>query len=220
MASSSWGKRIKNLVKQPPFLIVKDLLNRIPGRPFRIARFFLLSLSAPATIAVRGFGVVREGTHADVAGMCLLEDKRELFNNRFNEGESCVVAVHAGLIVGYEWFSDKAFHLEERFKYRLEIPKDSIYAYDAFIKREYRLRGIWVLFQKYILDQLRILGRKRIITMVDYGNDASLKAHLRFGYVKTRAVQYVRILNKIFFSEKTYLPEFINSGKAMFRWVI
>lgn len=202
MASSSWIKRIKNLVNQPPFLIVQDLLNRIPGHPFQVTRFFLLSLSDPAENAMRGFGSVREGTPADVAGMRLLEDKEALFCRRFEEGEFCVVAVHDGRIVGYVWFSDKAFHLEERFKYRLEIPEDSIYAYDGFIKREYRLRGIWVLFQKYMLDQLRILGRKRIIAMVDYGNDASLKTHLRFGYVKTRDVHHVRFLDKNFFSEK------------------
>lgn len=203
VASSSWSERIRNLVKQPPFFIVQKLLNRIPGRPLSVSRFFLLSLSDPATTAVRGFGTVREGTPDDVAGMCQLENKREIFTTRFKAGEYCVVAVHDTRIIGYEWFSDKAFHLEDRFRYRLEIPQDALYAYDGFIKREYRLRGIWVLFQKYMLEQLRIRGRNRIITMVDYGNDNSLKTHLRFGYVKTRDIRHLRFLNRRFFNEQT-----------------
>lgn len=204
MASWRWVGRIRNVVKQPPFLIVQGLLNRVPGRPFRVARFFLLSLSEPATSIARGFGSVREGTVADVAGMCLLEDKEKVFCTRFEDGELCVVAVHDGRIIGYEWFSDKAFHLEGRYKYRIEIPEDSIYAYDGFIQREYRLRGIWVLFQKYLLDQLQLLRRKRIIAMVDHGNDASLKAHLRFGYVVLKEVFYCRVFSRDSFTEKVF----------------
>jgi len=217
VASSSWVERIRNLVKQPPFLIVQDLLNRIPGRPLGVARFFLLSLSGPPENTVRGFGAVREGTPDDVAGMCQLENKREIFTTRFKEGEYCVVAVHDTRIIGYEWFSDKAIHMEDRFRYRLEIPEDTLYAYDGFVKREYRLRGIWVLFQKYMLEQLRTLGRQKILTMVDFDNDNSLRTHLRFGYVKTRDVHHVRFLNRRFFREKMLWPVCFDLRKARIR---
>lgn len=165
MVCSSWVGKFKNLVNQPPFLIVLDLLNKIPGRSLRLALFFLLDLAKPLARNARGFAKVREGTLADVGGMHLLENKEELFFQRLKEGEFCVVAVHDSRIVGYMWFSDKAFHVEDRFKYRLTILEDPIYAYDGFIKREYRLRGIWVLFQEYVraFSARKILPRDVLI---------------------------------------------------------
>jgi GNAT superfamily N-acetyltransferase len=215
MAASNLISRIGILFRQPPLLILQNMLSIIPSQPLQVARFFLLSLSETPGNYMRGFGEVREGTTADVEAMRLLEDKKNLFIRRFEEGEFCVVAVHEGQLVGYEWFSDKEFHYEDRFKYRLEIPADTLYAYDGFIKREYRLRGIWVLFQSYILERLKLVGRKKIITMVDYGNDASLKAHLRFGFIINKDVCFVRLFSRRIFNEKTIAPECFNVRKVI-----
>lgn len=190
--SSTWLGKIKNLLHQPPFLILKDVLDKIPGCPVRVSWFMVLELPGSDVKTLRECGTVRAGTVADVPGMCLLENKHELFLNRFAEGESCVVAVRDDAVVGYLWFSGKAFHREQRYNYRLEIPQDSIYSYDCFIHRDFRLRGIWVLFQKYMLEQATRLGRKNIIAMIDYGNDASVKTHLRFGYLIKRNIFWVR----------------------------
>jgi len=207
VAISIWIRKFRNLINQHPFLIVQDLLNKIPGRPFQVSRFFLLSLSETSVQAMRGYGAVRPGTLADVPGMCMLENKKELFTRRFMEGESCVVAVYDGTILGYIWFSDKPWHREERFDYFIEIPEDSLYSFDCFIKYEYRLRGIWVLFQKHLLEQVRKVARKKVITLVDFGNDPSLKAHLRFGYVLTRRVSWAKLFFRNYFRERDCLPE-------------
>ena len=90
-----------------------------------------------------------------------------------------------------------------------------LYAYDGLIEREYRLRGIWVLFQKYLLDQLTARHRRRIITMVDYGNDNSLRTHLRFGYVRARDVHFVGFLNRRFFREQTVCGDDPHPCEAM-----
>lgn len=190
--ASTWTKKLRNLFNQPPFLVVKDVLNKIPGHPVEVASFFVLDLFDTPAKALPDCGTVRAGTVADVPGMCRLENKKEIFLKRLAEGESCAVAIRDAAVVGYIWFSDKLHHTEQRYNYRLEIPEDSIYSYDCYIQREYRLRGIWVLFQRYMLDEAGRLGRKKIITMVDYGNNASLKAHLRYGYVIKNKVFWVR----------------------------
>ncbi|WP_224981929.1 GNAT family N-acetyltransferase [Geomonas agri] len=189
---SAWLQKLRNLFKQPPLLILKDVLDKVPGQPLRISSFLVLDLSENPSKPLREYGTVRAGTPADVPGMCLLENKQELFLDRFDKGESCLIALNDREVVGYIWFSDKHSHMEQRYNYRLDIPEDSIYSYDCFIHQAYRLRGIWVLFQKRLFERAKMLGRKRIITMVDYANTASLKTHLRYGYAIRRNVLWIR----------------------------
>ena len=212
---SSWAKKLKNFINQPSFFTVQILLTKIPGRPLQIARFFVLEFPGTTAKTMRSSVNVRKGELTDIEGMCLLENKEDLFRKRFAQGELSVVAVHDGEVVGYEWFSTKPMHVEERFNYQLEIPEDTIFAFDALIKREYRLRGIWLLFQKFKLETGNALGRQKIMTMVDYGNNPSLKAHLRFGYRVIRNVLRVRVFSKNYFLEKQLDPEIFNLKKVL-----
>jgi GNAT superfamily N-acetyltransferase len=194
--------KLNRLSKRPPFLILQTILDRIPGCPLRLGKFYTLELAAARAKLMRGFGSVREGGPQDVAGMCLLENKEALFRKRFTAGERCVVAVDKGQIVGYEWFCLKSLYIEECSSYRLDIPHDTIYAYDALVNPAYRLRGIWVSFKKYLLDEGRRIGRDKLLTLVDHENTPSLKAHLRFGFVIVEQVKMLRLLNRSFFFEK------------------
>ena len=141
--------------------------------------------------------------------MCILENKDPgLFKKRFKSGDSCVVAINeAQMIVGYEWFSYKGVHVEERLGYHVTIPQDSVYVFDCFIKPEFRSRGIWVLFKKYIQEQAGELGRERITTMIYQGNDVSLKAHLRYGFIISRSVTCIRVIHKWIFREKDFATD-------------
>jgi GNAT superfamily N-acetyltransferase len=199
-------RKLKSLSKLPPFSIAKVLIDKIPGRPVQLERFYILVLSCPKPLKLKYFGTIREGSPGDIPGMCLLENKNpELFSKRFDKLEFCVVAENnVNEIIGYGWFSDKAEHVEESLEYRLAIPHDTFYAYDFFIKREYRIKGIWVVFQKYILDIASRLGRENIIATINFGNDLSLKTHVRFGYVVTSDVICVRLINKWIFHEKSF----------------
>lgn len=195
--------KIKNEAKQSPVLILKDILNKIPGRPIQTSKFLLLELFEPIPKIIRGIGVVREGVRADIAAMCMLQSKEAVFSRRFSEGEFCTVAVYEDQIIGYVWYSDKELHLEDRFKYRLNIPDDAIYGYDGFIKREYRLGGTWPVLMGFILDKTRSLGRKKVIVMIDYGNDQSLNAHLRFGFKVYMDVIWIKFFARNFYLETT-----------------
>jgi hypothetical protein len=67
---------------------------------------------------------------------------REAFLKRFQSNDHCVIAVVDGRVVGYEWFCDKPAHVEERYSYEIEIPRSSIYAYDAYIVPEQPLGNL------------------------------------------------------------------------------
>lgn len=200
---------------ESPLLIAQALIDRIPGRPFQIAKLFILELPEAPAKNMRGFGGVRGAEPKDIPGMCLLENKEELFRKRFAAGDRCVVAVDGEQIVGYQWFSAEPFQVEERFNYKFEIPNDTIFSFDALIKPEYRLRGIWMLLQKFILETGLCMGRQKIRVFVDYGNNPSLKAHLRLGYVIVRQILVLRWFRKIFFQEKEIDLECFNLKRAL-----
>ena len=201
---SSLFQKIKKLLKERPFFVLQRVLNIIPFTPFQVACFFQLKLEKFPSKRLRGFGSIREGTLGDVDAMSSLENKeKQIFIDRINNGEYCVVAIYNNEIVGYEWFSDKTNHLESRFQYDLIIPSDSIYAYDAFILPKYRLRGIWLLFKKFIFEKMKQIDRETVITMVDYGNDSSLKTHVRFGFAVYKKVFFLKIFKKSFFKEQS-----------------
>jgi GNAT superfamily N-acetyltransferase len=212
MGFSTTGKKSKY---KSPLLIAQALIDRIPGHPFQMAKLFILELpEAPAT-NMRGFGGVRGAEPKDIPGMCLLEhNKEELFRKRFATGDRCVVAVDGEQIVGYQWFSAEPFQVEERFNYKFEIPNDTIYSFDALIKPEYRLRGIWMLLQKFILEAGLCMGRQKIRVFVDYGNNPSLKAHLRFGYVIVSQILVLRWFRKTFSRERKIDLDCFNPKKV------
>ena len=129
-----------------------------------------------------------------------------MFLKRFAAGDYCVVAVVEGRIVGYEWFCDRSFYVEERYSYRIDLAPEAIYAYDAFILPDYRLTGIWLKFKGlYLRELMKGLGKGRILTMIDSGNRVSMQTHLRFGFRIVRRVFVVKTCGKSFF-HATALP--------------
>lgn len=140
---------------------------------------------------------VRGGTLLDLKKMAECENFPEGLAERFKAKEHCVVAVSGSGIVGYQWFCDKPSRLEERYSYKVRIPPDALYGYDAFVRPECRRLKIWSRFHtEYLEELLATLHRNKIIVMVDQGNIASMKAHLRLGYVLHRKVYVLKIFGK------------------------
>lgn len=195
--------RIANLKKDPPFIIFQTILDKATLRSLQVRRFFFLIYNGiPEVKNPRGPGEVREGTPPDIEEMAALESKRELFRKRFATGDHCLVATVNKKIVGYEWFTRKPIHLEERYLYRIKVPYDSVYAYDGYILPEHRMCGFWLKFKGLMAEMMGTIGKRRIITMVDYENNFSMSTHLRFGFVPFMDVLVIRVLGKSFFKEK------------------
>jgi hypothetical protein len=198
-------RKLKNLKGEPPLLVFQTALDKLTLNRIQVRRFYLLQHpSRPDVTRTRGPGKVRKADLPDVDEMAGLEDaaKKQFFADRFLTGDHCVVAVVDEKIVGYEWFSTKAQHVEERYRYAIPIPDDTIYAYDGFIITECRLLGIWIRFQKYLAELMRQQGRSRIITLIDSDNIHSLNTHVKFGFIIFKKIVLVRIGSKRFFIER------------------
>jgi hypothetical protein len=196
-------RKIKAAARSP-FILCRIVLDKATGQTIQIGKFHLLEFKGlPNIPETRGSGMVRRGLVSDIEEMARLDtyQKQNIFRDRFSLGDDCVVADVNGKIVGYEWFSCRPCHREQRYQYRIPIPEDAWYAYDAFIKREYRLRGIWLKFKKYLGELMKESGRRRIITLIDADNTPSLNTHRRFGFILSKSVFFVKFGNKRYFRE-------------------
>lgn len=194
------ASRLERFRSLPLLTKIQLVLRRIPFQPVEVSRFFVLCLDAfPERFTSRRGGVLRLATKGDIPRLCLLENKPELFAEWLDRGEHCVVALADDEIIGFAWFSSAEFHIEDRSRFSLPIPADAIYCFDAFIKEDYRLRGIWVQLQWFIKQWMDTVGKTRIMTMVDFGNDLSIKTHVRFGYKVTQDVLGLAVLGRHWF---------------------
>ncbi|HEX7796916.1 MAG TPA: GNAT family N-acetyltransferase [Vicinamibacterales bacterium] len=193
-------KRLAELRHTPSLLLAQKVLRRVPFRPVDVGKLCFLRLERIPQIVpglLRGPGIVRAATPDDLDALATFHNHRDVFQDRFAEGDRCAVAEVAGRIVGYEWFCVRDIHEETAWGYRIVIPAGYVYAYDAFIDPRYRNSGIWLRFKGYLADLMRETGHTGVLTFVDYGNWPSLRTHLRFGFKPDTEVFVIKILGKL-----------------------
>jgi GNAT superfamily N-acetyltransferase len=197
MRSNGWRGRVTSLRRTPLLLLIQKMLRQVPLKPVDVGKLCFLRLDGVPQVPrswLRGPGIARRGTLADLAGLVHLRNQEATFLERFAAGDRCVVAEVDGRIVGYEWFCDQADHRDEAWGYRIAIPSGLIYAYDAYIDPAFRNAGVWLRFKAYLGDLMIESGKRGVLTFVDYGNWPSLKTHARFGFKPDTTRLAVKIL--------------------------
>jgi hypothetical protein len=214
----SWvDTRIRQLRGRPLFITFRSLLLRLPSTPVDINCLYLLEyvgIPPDHPSFRRGPAEVRDATLQDLDALTKCQNQPREFRNRFNSNDHCAVAVVGDRIVGYEWFCDRPLYIEERYLYKIAVPSDAVYAYDAFILPEHRLSGIWLKFKApYLRALMQRLHRHRIIGMVDYGNCVSMNTLLRFGFRPFRVVFTIKVFGRAICLGRSWraLPRWISS---------
>jgi hypothetical protein len=204
MNFSEFGNKVSRNLKNPPFVILQTILGKIPGEPVHVSQFYLVqfrNMPQQRRLSSRGRGYARAARPEDAYEMGQFENKHEIFLRRFAAKEHGIVAIVDGKIVAYEWLSDKPFHIEERHLYKIHIPPNAFYAYDAHILPEYRMSGLWLKLKLYAFDLMGKLGRDTVISFINQENRLSMNTHLRFGFVPFRRVYGARFFRKAIFRE-------------------
>jgi hypothetical protein len=197
---------------------LQKVLRRIPFAPLDVNCLHCLEYLADGGNSGESANpsiVIRAGTPLDIPRMSECRNFPERLPERFAAQEHCVVAMIGDDVVAYQWFCDKTSRIEERYGYRVEIPPDSIYGYDAFVRPQYRRAKIWTHFHSfYLKDILARLGRRKVIVMVDQGNSVSMRAHSRVGYRLYRKIYVAKLLGK-----SVWISKAVERGDEGFRSV-
>ncbi len=179
-------------------------LLRIPGTPLKYRVVYGLKFTGPdnSRLRPRFSGQIRWGNGEDipkiVASMNRF-DKEEIFRQRLANGDKCVVAItESGEVAGYGWLTIGTRHIEDRTGCVFEFPKSSIYAYDFFVKEQYRLQGIWVGLMQMILKSEFYDPDVGLHCLIGYGNTLSLRPHFRYGFAVYQRKTIITVLGKPF----------------------
>ena len=195
---------IKKIKKKFFFTLLKAGIDRLSFGFIKInLMYFLKYENIPEFKETRYYYQLRWADENDLKSLTECLPKNEIYINRFKRGDHCVVIEdHQKKIIGYEWFTINPTHLELITGYNVVVPNNSIFAYDAYIIPEYRIRGIWVAFKKKSVDLMRKYNRINIITFVFSGNKLSLNTHFRFGFVIYQRVISLKLFNFNFYRVK------------------
>jgi len=199
MTTAALRRKTAMLARTPPLLIAQKLLRRVPFRPIDVGKLCLLTYDGVPRVPpplLRGPATVREATRSDLDALAGLCDRRDAFAARFAAGDRCVIAEVDGRAVGFEWFCDADVHHETGWGYDIDVPAGYVYAYDAFIDRAYRNTGVWLKFKAYLAGLMLRTGKRGVLTFVDYGNWASHRTHLRFGFRPFDTVLVVKLFGR------------------------
>lgn len=208
--AAGWERIASVLRRTPTLLLLQKVLRQLPFKPVDIGKLCFLRLDRVPDVPsgmLRGSASVRAGTPDDLPALVRLQDKAQTFRERFTRGDQCVVATVGALIVGYEWFADGGAHLESTWGFLIAIPRDFVYAYDAYIDPAHRNTGVWLRFKAHLSQLMKASGKRGVLTFVDDGNWASLRTHLRFGFQPTETVFALKVMGlKLFRSVKAAGP--------------
>jgi L-amino acid N-acyltransferase YncA len=201
----SFTAKLQKYLLQPRLLLLQNLLKRIPLQPFHLACFYLFLLDEIPALPLnpnRRLGEIRRGGPREVKELLRCENKPEIFCRRFEKGEQCLVVFMKEEIAGYGWLSYAPVYLEERYRYPVQIPPDTVYIYDSYIVPEHRRKGLWLQLIEQEIYFMKKIGRKKLLVMVDDGHERSIKLHRRAGFYPVKKIFYFRLFGKRFFKEK------------------
>jgi len=193
--------KVIKFFKKPPLLMLICVLDKLPLMPVRLIALNSYSLLNKPT--ANAFSTVRAATIEDMKSIDLSEFKQNLFLDRFKSKEICLLAIVDNVVAGYEWFSINGSHTEERYTIPLDIPADSIYAYDAYVFPEFRRKGILKNLISHSFSLMSEYSKSEIFSYVDFGNSISDNAHIRLGFKKEGLTLYVKVrgINYIYTKE-------------------
>ncbi|MFO1431858.1 MAG: GNAT family N-acetyltransferase [Candidatus Competibacteraceae bacterium] len=199
----SYLHRLQNLARKGPSAWLQAVLARIPGQPIKTERFLRIQLDGYPDFGnpSPSMGQIRLVGPEDIEALTGCVDKRALFLRRFALGEYCVAAFDGDRVVGYEWFSARPKHVEERYWYSFDIPSGALYCYDGFVAESHRNRGIWRAMIQAAIDIMKRENRHCLIAHVAYDNIAWADAHYRLGYRLISQFRYLEFFGKQFLTE-------------------
>jgi predicted GNAT family acetyltransferase len=102
--------------------------------------------------------------------------------NRFSNGEHCLLALYKEVIVHYCWICWEDNYYVSELEFEISVLPDKAYIYDAFTCPGYRDRGIYSQVLQECGRRMSAIGRRGIMLYADRKNSAAVQAALRSGF--------------------------------------
>jgi ribosomal protein S18 acetylase RimI-like enzyme len=145
---------------------------------------------------------------------------------RFDAGNRCLLWFDAGEPACFYWFyvnspartggpadtggADAALLVSSiaRTSLRLVLRPGDAYIWDGYVAPIHRGRGIFTRAVRDLLAHLAARGVRRVYTIIDHSNVASMKSHVAGGFALTSRVLHLRIFGKDMLFESRRAPSY------------
>jgi len=207
-------QKIRKFFAMPWPAMLKQIFGFLPLSC--LAWLYIVEIDDPGKKKLRSRfdGQLSWATPAELPILDEIQDKHRIFEERFRHGDLCLlVRDKEGKPLAYEWFCDGRRYHESKYDFDIDIPQDALYAYDAFVKPEARMMGIWYEIRHYMGDWMKEHEKKRLISFVEFGNWNSLNVHLRYGFTLKERMRVFKLLGmkKITHEQIKHSPELVRA---------
>jgi GNAT superfamily N-acetyltransferase len=194
------SNRLTTIYRESGFVgLLLRALNKLPGVDcvmlyylYRISFEELDKLQAPPELRIKVVG----GTD-DLPDLLRIQDKADIFNERFSLGHPAVLAYNGETPVGYLWAQPGPTHTEQRYRFDIAIAPNELYYYDSFVLPEHRQQGVFKAMFAFLASQTALVSEFSDLTaIVEIDNFRSRKAHERLGFRADQLYFFAIILGK------------------------
>lgn len=179
------------------------VLRRIPGvRVVCLYHVYELPVTAlepraPDAGPPTGRGLeLRDGRDA-LEDLVAVIDKRDLYRERLDRGDRCLICYADGRPAGFVWFQDGPVHREERLGFTVRFEPAEMYCFDFYVHEEFRRRGVArEMMRGMIHHAARRLDRRRLTCIIEVHNLRSRRANERIGWRRARFGYYAEAFGR------------------------
>lgn len=118
------------------------------------------------------------------------QSAKQYSRDRLAKGDSCVLALFNGKIIGYVWIMKDHIDIS-KFNY-ISLSKKRVSTYNAFVLKEFRGKRVRNAMNVYLIDIIRKSGKRFVVCVVDKDNKASIKCVERAGFKRIGCVNQFR----------------------------
>lgn len=129
--------------------------------------------------------------------LLMIQDKRDLFVERFARGDYCMICYVDGVPAGYVWCQSGTTHVEERLGFLVEVGPDEMYCYDIYVLREFRRENVAREMTYGLIHYCgNVLGKKMITAIIEVHNQRSIRANEKIGWRRSHLGCYVEAFGR------------------------
>ncbi len=155
------------------------IAGRLPRRLVSVQWYELHETITPGVPVVPPWPDTRTAGTDDVAALAAAgQATADDIRGRLRNGDTAYLAYDAGEPIGYLWLRARSWREDDT---EFVLQDDERWAYDSFVVPAHRGRRIAPAVTVHAMAELRRAGVRRVLSVIDRLNEASLRASRRYG---------------------------------------
>jgi GNAT superfamily N-acetyltransferase len=133
----------------------------------------------------------------DLKSLLVLQDKEDVFRERFKMNHFCVLTFVDNEAVSYLWGQLGSVHVEKRYGFEVPIAENQVFYYDSYTRPDWRKKGL----ARLLVNEMAFyckgrFNKSELITIIEISNMVSRRAYEKIGFLKDRLEFFINLMGK------------------------